>query len=127
MTWRDYGDQVAAVVGLPVSQRSERQLPGANLVIGCSPIDLRGMVHSQSLRHETWLARGSSGAVLEAPAFVAGLDDVQATREAIEQGGGHLGVAEHRGPSAEARLVVTMIDSPGGGLSGGDGQCRART
>ena len=75
-------------------------------------MNLRGMVHSQSLRHETRLARGSSSAVLEAPAFVAGLDDVAVIREAIERGGGYHDVTEnteHR--SAKARLVVTMIDS----------------
>ena len=35
-----------------------------------------------------------SGAVLEAPAFVAGLDDLAMVGEPIEHGGGHLGVAE---------------------------------
>jgi hypothetical protein len=47
---------------------------------------------------------GSSGAVLEAPAFVAGLDDVAVMREAVEQGRGHLGIAEDAGPFAEGEI-----------------------
>src|SRR5271157_4261773 len=69
-----------------------------------SPIGLRGMGHSQSLRHETRLALGSSGAVLEAPAFVASLDDVAVMREAVEKRGRHLGVAEHRRPFGEGEI-----------------------
>src|SRR5271166_6974196 len=69
-----------------------------------SPIGLRDMGHSQSLRHVTRLALGSSGAVLETPAFVASLDDVAVMREAVEQGGGHLGVAEHRRPFGEGEI-----------------------
>ena len=38
------------------------------------------------------------GAVLEAPGPVAGLDDLAVMGEAIEQGGGHLCVAEQGGP-----------------------------
>lgn len=36
-----------------------------------------------------------AGAVFEAPALVAGLDDVAMMNEAVEESGGHLGVAEH--------------------------------
>src|ERR1019366_9440761 len=36
-----------------------------------------------------------SGAVLEAPALVAGLDDIAMMREAVEQRGRHLRVPEH--------------------------------
>ena len=54
--------------------------------------------------------RGRSGAVLEAPAFVTGFDDVAVVGEPIEEGGGHLGVAEHGGPLAEGEIVVTMIE-----------------
>ena len=39
-------------------------------------------------------ACAGSGAVLEAPALVAGLDDLAMVGQAIEQGCGHLGVAE---------------------------------
>ena len=49
-------------------------------------------------------------AALEAPAVVAGLDDVAVVRQAIEKRGGHLCVAEHAGPFANARLVVTTTD-----------------
>ena len=34
-------------------------------------------------------------AALEAPTVVAGLDDVAVVGQAVEQRGGHLGVAEH--------------------------------
>ena len=45
-----------------------------------------------------------SGAVLEAPALVAGLDDVAMVGETVEQGHGHLGVAEHARPFAEGEI-----------------------
>ena len=45
-----------------------------------------------------------SGAVLEAPALVAGLDDVAVMGEAIEQGRGHLGIAEDGRPFAEVEV-----------------------
>jgi len=47
---------------------------------------------------------GGSGAVLEAPAVVAGLDDLAMVREAVEQRRGHLGVAEHGGPPPEGKV-----------------------
>jgi len=36
-----------------------------------------------------------SGAVLEAPTLVAGLDDVAVVGKAVEEGCGHLGVTKH--------------------------------
>ena len=45
-----------------------------------------------------------SGAVLEAPALVAGLDDLAVMGEAVEQRGGHLGVAEDARPFAEGEV-----------------------
>jgi hypothetical protein len=45
-----------------------------------------------------------SGSVFEAPAFVACLDDVAMMREAIEQGRGHLGIAEDAWPFAEGEI-----------------------
>ena len=36
-----------------------------------------------------------SGAVFEAPAFVAGLDDLAVMGQAIEHGGGHLRITGH--------------------------------
>jgi hypothetical protein len=35
-------------------------------------------------------------AALEAPAIIAGLDDVAVVGQAVEQRGGHFGVTEHR-------------------------------
>ena len=43
-------------------------------------------------------------AVLEAPAFVAGLDDLAVVCQAVEQRGGHLRVAEDRGPFAKGEI-----------------------
>ena len=59
-----------------------------------------------------------SGAVLEAPAFVAGLDDVAVMGQAIEQGGGHFGIAKDARPFAEVEvggdddrgLLIEMAD-----------------
>jgi hypothetical protein len=45
-----------------------------------------------------------SAAVFEAPAGIAGLDDVAVVCQAIEHGGGHLGVAEHLGPIGEGEI-----------------------
>ena len=42
--------------------------------------------------------------VLEAPAFVAGLDDLTVVGEAVEQRGCHLGVAEDGWPFAERQV-----------------------
>ena len=43
-------------------------------------------------------------AAFEAPAVVAGLDDVAVVGQAVEQRGRHLGVAEHAGPLAEGEV-----------------------
>src|SRR3954453_18995936 len=55
-----------------------------------------------------WIGRRSTGAplfaVLEAPAVVAGLDDVAVVREPVEQGGGHLAVAEDSRPFGEGEV-----------------------
>ena len=40
----------------------------------------------------------------EAPTVVTGLDDVAMVSQAVEQRGGHLGVAEHAGPFAERKV-----------------------
>jgi len=42
--------------------------------------------------------------VLEAPAVVAGFDDVAVVRNAVEQRGGHLGVAEDSGPFTKGKV-----------------------
>ena len=41
---------------------------------------------------------------LETPAVIAGFDDVAMVGQAIEQRGGHLGVAEHAGPFTEGEV-----------------------
>jgi hypothetical protein len=46
----------------------------------------------------------ASGAVLESPAFVAGLDDVAMVGEAVEERGGHLRIAEDGRPFAEGEV-----------------------
>src|SRR5271157_1542218 len=48
--------------------------------------------------------RQRSGAVLEAPALVPGLDDVTVMGEAIEQRRGHLWVSEHARPFTEGEI-----------------------
>ena len=56
----------------------------------------------------------ASGAVLEAPALVAGLDDLAMVGEPVEQRRGHLGVAgEHARPLPEGEVGG---DHDGGGL-----------
>jgi hypothetical protein len=44
------------------------------------------------------------GSALEAPAVIAGFNDVAMVGQAIEQRGGHLGVAEHAWPFAESEV-----------------------
>jgi len=43
-------------------------------------------------------------AAFESPAFVAALDDVAMVSQAVEQRGGHFGVAEDAGPFAEREI-----------------------
>ena len=70
-----------------------------------SPIGLRGMV-STPKRYVTICGTGedASIAVLEAPAVIAGLDDVAMMRQAIEHGGGHPGIAEYLRPIGESQI-----------------------
>ena len=56
--------------------------------------------------------RQRSGAVLEAPALVAGLHDVAVMGEAIEQRRGHLGIAEHARPFAAPSVARSPNLSP---------------
>ncbi|MNY44013.1 hypothetical protein D3C86_1790050 [compost metagenome] len=42
--------------------------------------------------------------VFESEAVVSGFEDVAMMREAVEQRGGHLGIAEDAGPLAEAQV-----------------------
>lgn len=43
-------------------------------------------------------------AVLETPAFVAGLNNLAVVGEPVEQCGGHLGITKHAGPFAEGEV-----------------------
>jgi hypothetical protein len=54
-----------------------------------------------------------SGGVLQAPAFVAGFDDVAVIRETVEQSGCHLWIAEDGRPFAEGEVGR---DNDGGAL-----------
>ncbi len=62
---------------------------------------LDGGEHAGTLKRKSG---GGSTAVLEAPALVAGLDDVAVVGQAVEHGGGHLGIAEHLGPVGEGQV-----------------------
>ena len=53
------------------------------------------------------------GAAFEAPAVVAGLDDIAVVGQSIEQRGRHLGVAEHTRPFTEGEIGS---DDDGGAL-----------
>ncbi len=59
-----------------------------------------------------------SGAVLEAPALVAGLDDVAMVGQPIQQRRGHPGVAEDARPLAGARRKFCVWRSCGGVILG---------
>ena len=48
--------------------------------------------------------RLSSGAVLEAPTYITGLDDIAVMDQAVEQRGGHFGVAEDVRPFAKGEV-----------------------
>ena len=48
--------------------------------------------------------------MFEAPAFVAGLDDVAVVCQPVEHCGRHFGSPKTCGQSAKARLVVMSID-----------------
>src|SRR5947209_1197724 len=50
------------------------------------------------------LAAWRLGAVFEAPAFVAGLDDVAVVREAVQQGRSHFGISENARPFAKGEI-----------------------
>ena len=49
--------------------------------------------------------------MLEAPALIARLHDVAVVREAVEQGGCHLGVAEDAAPFREGEVGGLLVFS----------------
>jgi hypothetical protein len=77
---------------------SRRTVPRPALGVGhgCFTDRFAGRASTPN-RHVTICGASEDGsiAVLEAPAVIAGLDDVAMMRQAIEHGGGHPGVAEY--------------------------------
>ena len=73
-----------------------------------------------------------SGTVLEAPTFVACLDDIAVMGEPVEERGGHFGIAEHRGPFAKGEVggdndpgaLVELADEVEEELAAGPGKGR---
>ena len=61
-------------------------------------------MHPRGEARGTARGRVCSVSVFESPAGVAGLDDVAVVRQAVEHGGGHLGVAEHLRPIGEGEV-----------------------
>ena len=64
---------------------------------------------------------GGSRAISEAPALVAGLDDVAIAREPVQEGVGPLGVAEHARPST-AKLSIRSRRDQSRGCGSGDAE-----
>lgn len=65
------------------------RLLGVAAAIWWGPSDRRRGRHAGGLDPRGGLGGGGSGAVLEAPALVAGLDDLAVIGEAVEERGGH--------------------------------------
>ena len=61
-------------------------------------------MHPRGEARGTARGRVCSVSVFESPAGVAGLDDVAVVRQAVEHGGGHLGVTEHLRPVGEGEV-----------------------
>ena len=67
-----------------------------------SGLDSLGFENGRSNRAATgWLG---SGGVFEAPVFVTGFDDLAVMRQAVEERGGYIGVAEDARPFAEGQV-----------------------
>jgi hypothetical protein len=64
-------------------------------------LNTRGVVLREGPVGPPGQAAARSVAVFEAPAFVAGFDDVAMVGEAVEHGGGHFGVEEDLRPIGE--------------------------
>ena len=79
----------AVVLGLAPNKRARRMAAGAFFERG---------------RYLGTRLFGRSGSVFEAPAFVAGLDDIAVMSEAIEQCRCHFGVVKNVRPFAEGEI-----------------------
>ena len=69
------------------------------LAVALAPSELAGVAETARARVVLIVV-----AAFEAPAVVAGLDDVAVVGEAVEQRGRHLGVAEHARPFTEGEI-----------------------
>jgi hypothetical protein len=67
---------------------------------------LIGLLHGHTRTHLGKPGRGGGfvSFVFEAPAGVAGLDDIAVVGQTVEHGGSHLGVAEDLGPIGEGEI-----------------------
>ena len=72
------------------------------------------------------LASSCLGTGPEAEAVIAGLEDVAAVGQAVEERRGHLGVAKDRGPFAEAEVGGDDDAGAFGRACSGDGRARRR-
>src|SRR5208282_3967745 len=83
---------------------------GGTCARSAAPSALRAAEGAGGSCAPTWVSPGGgrgrvlSAAVFEAPAGVAGLDDVAVMGQAVEHGGGHLGVTEHLRPIGEGEI-----------------------
>ena len=72
----------------------------------------------------------SSASVFEAPAVVASFEDIAVVSDAVEHGGGHFGVAEHRWPFAKGEIggddhrgiLIELADQVEQQLAAGQGE-----
>ena len=69
------------------------------MAVALAPSELAGVAETARARVVVIVV-----AALEAPAVVAGLDDIAVVGQAIEQRGRHLGIAEHARPFAEGEI-----------------------
>lgn len=65
---------------------------------------------------------GCSSACPEPEVVVAGFEDVAMMGQAIEERGGHLGIAEHFGPSSIVVVILNLLRSTTPGCSALRGQ-----
>src|SRR3954447_5252192 len=95
---------IATPLGLvQVCPGSEREGPARSGVTATSPTERSaGGACLPNWGKPGWC--GLSGAVLEAPALVAGLDDLAVMGQPVEQRGHHLGVAEDARPFGERQI-----------------------
>ena len=92
------------------TRRTRGAIPGLALGVGHRGYADRFAWQRFPLRSVTSRNPGRSGAVLETPAVIAGLNDIAVVGEFIEERGRHFGSPNTLGHSPKARLVVTTIE-----------------